>query len=43
MSVGHRPTLLAFHENVLLLAGGGGWELRKASELSLETAVNYMG
>lgn len=45
VSVGHRPTLLAFHEEVLLLEGGGsgGWELRKAAELSLEAAVGFMG
>ncbi|GAB4814011.1 hypothetical protein N2152v2_001057 [Parachlorella kessleri] len=42
VSVGHRPTLLQFHEDVLLLAGGGGWELRKAADLTLESAVNYM-
>ena len=63
VSVGHRPTLLRFHERVLLLAGsgsggggggcddgdgsgngeGGGWELRRAEEVSLEAAVDVMG
>lgn len=42
VSVGHRPTLLAFHDDVLLLAagGGGGWEVRPAAEVSLEEAVS---
>lgn len=54
ISVGHRPTLTQFHENVLLLHGSGsgldaadaapgGWEVRPASEMSLEKAMDYMG
>lgn len=44
VSVGHRPTLLQFHERVLLLKGdgGGGWSVKKAEEVSLETAVEFM-
>eukprot|EP00887_Chlorella_sp_A99_P002377 scaffold10.g2377.t1 len=43
VSVGHRPTLLRFHERVLLLAGGGGgWELLRAEEVTLEAVVEYM-
>ena len=49
--MGHRPTLLRFHERVLLLAGGGGgaggvnaggWQLLPAREVSLEAAVEFM-
>lgn len=44
VSVGHRPTLLAFHERVLLLHGNqeGGWEVQPAKQMSLETAVAFM-
>jgi ABC-type uncharacterized transport system fused permease/ATPase subunit len=44
VSIGHRPTLLGFHERVLVLAGDGkgSWEVRAASEVSLETAVELM-
>ncbi|MFN7899234.1 MAG: ABC transporter ATP-binding protein/permease, partial [Synechococcaceae cyanobacterium] len=31
VSVGHRPTLLAFHDTVLELDGHGGWRLIPAS------------
>ncbi|MCP9801612.1 ABC transporter ATP-binding protein/permease [Synechococcus sp. RedBA-s] len=31
VSVGHRPTLVAFHNTVLELDGQGGWRLRTAS------------
>lgn len=52
--MGHRPTLTQFHERVLLLHGAGsgldagdaapgGWEVRPASEMSLEKALDYMG
>ncbi|KAL4440466.1 hypothetical protein ABPG75_003467 [Micractinium tetrahymenae] len=54
ISVGHRPTLTQFHERVLLVHGTGsgldaadaapgGWEVRPASEMSLEKALDYMG
>ena len=45
VSVGHRPTLLPFHEQVLLLRGGTseGWEVRDASEISLQSALELMG
>jgi len=44
VSVGHRPTLLSFHERVLLLHGdgGGGWDVQLAQGVSLETAVAFM-
>ena len=44
VSVGHRPTLLQFHRNALLLKGdgAGGWEVRPAKEVNLETAVAFM-
>lgn len=42
VSIGHRPTLLAFHEEVLHLAPGGAWELRPAAGVSLESAVAAM-
>ncbi len=31
VSVGHRPTLVKYHGEVLLLTGDGGWNLRKAN------------
>jgi putative ATP-binding cassette transporter len=31
VSVGHRPTLLGFHDTVLELDGYGGWRLMPAS------------
>ncbi len=44
VSVGHRPTLLNFHERVLLLKGDGhgGWEVKLAKDVNLETAVALM-
>lgn len=32
VSVGHRPTLVKYHGNVLLLTGDGGWSVRKTKE-----------
>lgn len=34
ISVGHRPTLTAFHDNVLELDGDGGWQLIPAASYS---------
>jgi putative ATP-binding cassette transporter len=31
VSVGHRPTLTAFHDTVLELTGQGGWRLHPAA------------
>jgi putative ATP-binding cassette transporter len=31
VSVGHRPTLTAFHDTVLQLDGSGGWRLLPAA------------
>ena len=43
MSVGHRPTLRKYHDNVLLLHGAGGrGEVRRADEVSLEKIVDFM-
>ena len=43
VSVGHRPTLRKYHDNVLLLHGAGGrWEVRRADEVSLEKIVDFM-
>jgi ABC-type uncharacterized transport system fused permease/ATPase subunit len=44
VSVGHRPTLLNFHERVLVLKGDGhgGWEVKPAKDVNLETAVALM-
>jgi ABC-type uncharacterized transport system fused permease/ATPase subunit len=39
VSVGHRPTLLAQHQKVLLLRGGGEWEVRLAGEIDGSTAT----
>jgi putative ATP-binding cassette transporter len=34
ISVGHRPTLVAYHEHVLKLGGHGDWQLMSAQEYS---------
>ncbi|WP_321413990.1 ABC transporter ATP-binding protein/permease [uncultured Desulfobacter sp.] len=31
ISVGHRPTLKAYHDKILFISGNGGWEINKAS------------
>ncbi|KAL6783973.1 hypothetical protein ACKKBG_A04255 [Auxenochlorella protothecoides x Auxenochlorella symbiontica] len=36
VSVGHRPTLVRYHEEVLQLHGGGAWTLHAASEAKLD-------
>jgi ABC-type uncharacterized transport system fused permease/ATPase subunit len=44
VSVGHRPTLLSYHQRALLLAGDGtgGWSVAAARDVPLETAVAFM-
>ncbi|WP_321494534.1 ABC transporter ATP-binding protein/permease [uncultured Desulfobacter sp.] len=32
ISVGHRPTLKAYHDKILFIQGDGGWEMRETSE-----------
>ena len=39
VSVGHRPTLKAFHTNVLELDGQGGWKLIPAASYTFNAAV----
>jgi putative ATP-binding cassette transporter len=34
VSVAHRPNLLKFHDLVLELKPGGGWQLHKASDFA---------
>ena len=29
ISVGHRPTLKAYHDRILFIQGDGGWEIRE--------------
>ncbi len=36
ISVGHRPTLIDFHENVLELAGDGSWRLQPSSSYQFD-------
>ena len=31
ISVGHRPTLTAYHDKILFIQGDGGWEIRESS------------
>jgi putative ATP-binding cassette transporter len=38
ISVGHRPSLLAYHDQVLELRGGGDWRLMPAPEFQPESA-----
>jgi vitamin B12/bleomycin/antimicrobial peptide transport system ATP-binding/permease protein len=32
ISVGHRPTLIDYHQSVLSLQGGGAWQLMAAAD-----------
>ena len=44
ISVGHRPTLLRYHETVLLLEGdsSGSWELIPSKDMTLDRAVEFI-
>jgi putative ATP-binding cassette transporter len=33
VSVGHRPTLVKYHGDVLLLTGDGGWKVQRSKDL----------
>jgi ABC-type uncharacterized transport system fused permease/ATPase subunit len=40
VSVGHRPTLIKYHERVLFLGqGDGGWEVKQSLDVDLEKAI----
>lgn len=40
VSVGHRPTLIKYHERVLFLGqGDGGWEVKQSVDVDLEKAI----
>lgn len=40
VSVGHRPTLIQYHERVLFLGQGeGGWEVKQSVDVDLEKAI----
>ena len=39
VSVGHRPTLLDYHDNVLELQGGGNWRLMSTDEFRTASAA----
>jgi putative ATP-binding cassette transporter len=38
LSVGHRPTLVDYHQKVLELTGGGGWQLLTVAEYRAKLA-----
>lgn len=44
ISVGHRPTLLKYHERVLLLGGdaAGSWELMSSKDVTLDRAIEFV-
>lgn len=44
VSVGHRPTLLEYHEKVLVLEGdaSGSWSIKDAKDMNIMEAVNMM-
>ncbi|MEN9224691.1 MAG: hypothetical protein Q6M54_04390 [Thermostichus sp. DRC_bins_24] len=39
ISVGHRPSLLAYHDIVLELQGGSAWQIGSAEEYSARLAM----
>lgn len=44
VSVGHRPTLLGYHDSVLILQGdaAGSWTITKAKDVDLKDAIELM-
>jgi len=38
LSVGHRPTLVDYHQKVLELTGGGAWQVWTAAEYRAKLA-----
>jgi len=44
VSVGHRPTLLEYHEKVLVLEGdsSGSWSMKNAQDMNIMEAVTMM-
>ena len=43
ISVGHRPTLVPYHENVLKLVGNGKWQLIPAEDYSSDRIISSYG
>lgn len=44
VSVGHRPTLLEYHEKVLVLEGdsSGSWSMKESKDMNIMEAVTFM-